>query len=295
MKKRITHSLRRILRTPWRMKAIRRNRRFQERDAVELAVGAIFRNEAIHLDEWLTFHQNVGVGHFYLYNNFSEDHYQHVLQPWVASGTVTLYDWPVKVGQFSAYRHCCRIHGDDCRWLALIDIDEFLFCPSGLDLRPTLREFEHLSGVEVWQRFFGSGGHVERPSLPVTEAYRWRAPDSQTTVKSIVNPRLVKRVCVHQSTFWSGASRDTSGQIVDSNALPTFDRLKIHHYWSRSIADLHEKVARGDASTAESRQLEQHLRFEESLNAIHDNTIESIAAQALSSKNDRRYRPSVYS
>ncbi len=146
-------------------------------------------------------------------------------------------------------------------------------------MRPTLREFGHLSGIEVWQRFFGSGGHIDRPSLGVTEAYRWRAPDSQTTVKSIVNPRLVKRVRVHQSTFWKGLSRDTSGQIVDGNAKPVFDRLKIHHYWSRSIADLHVKVARGDASTAEHRKLDQHLRFEKSLNEIYDDSIEPIVAQ----------------
>jgi hypothetical protein len=41
------------------------------------AVVAIFREEAPFLDEWLRFHDSVGVGHFNLYNNFSTERHQH--------------------------------------------------------------------------------------------------------------------------------------------------------------------------------------------------------------------------
>ena len=41
-----------------------------------VAVCAIFKNESVFLKEWLEYHLLIGVEHFYLYNNFSEDNYQ---------------------------------------------------------------------------------------------------------------------------------------------------------------------------------------------------------------------------
>jgi glycosyl transferase family 92 len=101
----------------------------------EFAVCAIFREEAPFLSEWITFHVGVGASHFYLYNNFSNDNFQSVLAPWIARGMVTLTDWPVPVGQVMAYRHCLRHARGECRWLAFLDIDEFLFSPQATDIR----------------------------------------------------------------------------------------------------------------------------------------------------------------
>src|SRR5262245_1292734 len=85
--------------------AIKRMERWRE-FRHELGVCAIFREEAPFLDEWLTFHCGVGVTHFYLYNNFSTDNFRTVLEPWIDRGVVTLIDWPVPVGQTSAYEDC---------------------------------------------------------------------------------------------------------------------------------------------------------------------------------------------
>ena len=60
----------------------------------ELALCAIFRDEARFLKEWIEFHKLVGVTTFYLYNNLSEDDYNAVLEPYIASGEVKLEQWP---------------------------------------------------------------------------------------------------------------------------------------------------------------------------------------------------------
>ena len=54
----------------------------------DLAVCAIFKNEARFLKEWIEFYKLIGVEHFYLYNNFSNDNYQDVLQPYINSKDV---------------------------------------------------------------------------------------------------------------------------------------------------------------------------------------------------------------
>jgi hypothetical protein len=269
--------LRRMLRAPVGLAARYVIPHIAPRPKHELAVCAIFREEAPFLDEWLSFHTGVGITHFYLYNNFSTDNFRQVLAPWIERGAVTLTDWPIPVGQISAYKHCVARARGECQWLAFIDIDEFLFSPQSTDITHILKDYSDLPAVEVWQLFFGSGGHATRPALPVTEAYVMRAPDTRTTVKTIANPRLVYRPDVHQHKYWYGEALDTSRQRVAKDRRPVLDVLRINHYWSRSLDDLGTKVARGDASTAQARDHGWHFDFERTLNAERDEAILPVA------------------
>jgi hypothetical protein len=243
----------------------------------ELAVCAIFREEAPFLDEWISFHVGVGATHFYLYNNFSTDNFRQVLEPWIARGTVTLNDWPKPIGQLAAYRDCIKRARFDCRWIAFIDIDEFLFSTRALDIRSILPNYQDLPGIEVWQLFFGSGGHDTRPATPVTESYLKRAPLSRTSIKTIANPRMVYKVGVHQSKYWLGKALDPSRRSVVKDQEPTLDVLRINHYWSRSLEDLQVKINRGDASVPATRDYDWHFNFEKTLNAVTDEEIIPIA------------------
>jgi hypothetical protein len=274
---RVMAALRHGLRAPigW---AIRwRERRIAAKLTHELAVCAIFREEAPFLDEWISFHLGIGASHFYLYNNFSSDNFREVLAPWIARGVVTLTDWPVEVGQLSAYRDCLGRARRECKWLAFIDIDEFLFSPQLTDIRDILKRYADLSGLIVWQPFFGSNGHVSRPAQPVTEAYVKRAPLSQISAKTIVNPRLVYKVGVHVCKYWHGDDLDTSRRPLVGGPAPVLEVLRINHYWSRSLEDLEQKIRRGDASTPVQRDTDWHFAFETSLNAETDETILPIA------------------
>lgn len=242
----------------------------------ELAICAIFREEAPFLDEWIGFHAGIGVTRFYLYNNFSTDEYRTVLAPWIERGLVSLVDWPVPVGQVPAYRDCLKRARGECRWLAFIDIDEFLFSPDAVDIRPILREYRDLPGLEVWTAVYGSNGHSTRPAMPVTEAYCRRSNDRQT-VKTVCNPRMVYKVDVHQSKFWLGGAKDPSRRRVGRDTQPNFANLRINHYWSRSLEDLAVKIARNDASTSEPRGAEWHYATERRLNEVFDDAILPIA------------------
>jgi Glycosyltransferase family 92 len=269
--------LRRTMRMPIGIAKRRMTERLQADGIHELAVCAIFREEAPFLDEWISFHVGVGATHFYLYNNFSTDHFNDVLQPWIARGIVTLIEWPVPVGQFSAYRDCIKRTRRSCRWVAFIDIDEFLFSPQTIDIRTILRRYQDLPGLEVWQAFYGSGGHDARPQMPVTEAYLKRAPLMRTTVKTIADPRQVYKVGVHQFKYWWGDALDPARRNVVKHQEPVLDLLRINHYWSRSMEDLRTKIARNDASTPVPRDPEWHFGFERGLNAETDETILPVA------------------
>src|SRR5215204_456630 len=56
-----------------------------------IAIATMFQNEAPYLKEWIEYHRLVGVKHFYLWNNQSEDDYLSVLQPYIDKGIVELF------------------------------------------------------------------------------------------------------------------------------------------------------------------------------------------------------------
>jgi hypothetical protein len=255
-----------------------RDRRARSRLEHKLVIGAIFRDEARFLDEWIAFHHRRGVGHFYLYDNGSSDDVDVALAPWLARGIVTLVRWPHRPGQKGAYRDCLRRCRNTARWLTFIDIDEFLFSPIEHDLRKILERLEDWPAIFVYAHMYGSSGHDRRPPLPVTRAYVRRALRTQPrTGKSILNPRLVRNIPnPHYMKLWAGETRDEHGRPVHFYApppegfAPTFDLLRINHYWSRSLEDLADKVRRGNALEGTARNLEAHLRGEKWMNEVED-------------------------
>ncbi len=93
----------------------------------DLAIVAIFKDEARYLKEWLDYHLLAGVEHFYLYNNDSTDNYREVLAPYVEKNLVTLIDFPGKVMQVPAYNDAVEKFRFESRYMAFIDLDEFVY------------------------------------------------------------------------------------------------------------------------------------------------------------------------
>jgi glycosyl transferase family 92 len=213
-----------------------------------LSVCAIYRDEAAYLREWIELHRLVGVERFFLYDNRSTDEHREVLAPYVEEGFVTLHDWPMPQGQLAAYEHCIAEHRAESRWIAFIDLDEFLFSPTGRPLPELLVEYEQWPAVGVNWAVFGPSGHVAKPSSPVIESYVERLNvAANRTIKSIVDPARVAHCAgVHRFTY------DRLG-TVDENQYPifggqtksvSFQRLRINHYFTKSVEEYRERTKR---------------------------------------------------
>jgi hypothetical protein len=204
-----------------------------------LAACAIFRNEARYLAEWVAFHLVVGVEHLFLYNNRSDDGYGEILEPFVAAGTVTLIDWPVYPGQNEAYDDCVRRTSGEWRWVAFIDLDEFLFSPRLRPVPELLARFEDVPGVGVPWGQFGTSGHKTPPPGLVIENYTQMRLGRRNLrqFKSVVDPAAVTK-CLGPHTF-----RYTDPAF--RGPVPRFASvhdLRVNHYFSRSEAELQAKV-----------------------------------------------------
>ena len=123
----------------------------------------IFKNEGPYLKEWIEYHKVVGIDHFYLYNNNSEDDFRSVLQPYVDSGLVTLLDWPYNQAQMACYKDCVKRFRGETKWLGFIDLDEFVTPKSTDDVYSFLQPFEKNRGaVMIYWKLFGTSGRFQR-------------------------------------------------------------------------------------------------------------------------------------
>lgn len=176
-----------------------------------LAAATVFKNEAPYLDEWLAFCVLEGVERFLLYDNGSTDNFREVLEPWIAAGIVELLDWPLhwKSGaQTRAFLDAlARLRGR-ARWAAFIDIDEFLFSPTGRPVAEMLEQYENHAGVIVNWQCYGSSGHKTKPPGLTIESYTRRARTDwprNRRVKTIVDPLLaVEPQSAHLFTVQAG-------------------------------------------------------------------------------------------
>lgn len=211
----------------------------------ELSACAIFQDEADYLKEWIEFHKLVGVQHFYLYDNESTDHFQEVLSPYIESGEVELFYYPGgKQGdwtptQLNAYNHCLKHCKGKTRWLAVIDIDEFLFPVKTNSLVAFLKKYENYGGlVAFWQMYGTSNVKKIQDSELLIEKLNWKYPKDQPVnrhVKSIVHPHRVKKFATnsHRAKY-KKAYFDVTPNGKGGNFQPIqIDEIRINHYWYR--------------------------------------------------------------
>jgi len=215
-----------------------------------LSVVAVLKDESPNLQEWLDFHLSVGIEHFYLYDNGSSDGSTEVLYPYIESGKVTYSYNTMDMCQMACYYNALTAYKDQSKWMAFIDLDEFLFAPGG-DLKERLKDFEPYPGVAVNEVFFGSNGHETRPPGGVLLNYTKRRKTPDKHIKSIVQPAHTLCPAGNPHSFFY-----TGGQPVNEKKEPCLspfnepgsaDLFRINHYWVKSKEEYKVKLTRGRA------------------------------------------------
>ena len=259
----------------------------------DLAVVAIFKNEARYLKEWLDYHLLAGVDHFFLYNNDSSDDFREVLAPYVKKNLVTLTDWPGKLMMYPAYYDAIEKFRFTCRFMAFIDLDEFIFPKNkpggGISevVDKILSRYSNAAGLGINWQCFGSNGHEKADySRGVLERFTRRAPsDWESDVgkagnffkKVIDNPRLIRyRINPHFSYYFD------ENYVVNSNGEPMhpwygsepilIDKIVINHYYTKSREEFEKKkMPKGSCCMNYDYVMENFYKFDR--NEIFDDGI----------------------
>ena len=251
-----------------------------------MAICAIFKNEGPYLAEWVAFHRLMGVDEFYLYDNASTDDWQRVLLPDLKAGRVRVQPWSVspRHAQLTAYRHCLEQQRARARWIAFIDVDEFLFSPTGQSLPQVLSDFAGHPGVVAAWRVYGTSGRKAPPSGLVTESYLTRAADDHflsTYGKPIVDPRRTISLVQSPHCFhhydprkpWRLAPPVDELGAPFSGQCSSADFLRINHYYSKSEAEAIAKWRRGSVTHDAPQVVPLEQFLDPRLNEVRDDVI----------------------
>jgi hypothetical protein len=267
-----------------------------------LTIGCVLRDETErNILEWIIYHRHLGVEHFYLCDNESRVPVISVIEKFGLGHACTVHRisgecrgyWPDK--QAGIYDFFVRTYGQGCFWMALIDVDEFIFPIRGQTIPDVLRIFENAGGLAVRWTTFGSNGHLVHPEGKLQiEAYTKRVPDevlgdkaegNSVWVKTIIRPPFVRQCGPHQPRLYRSdkATVDERFGRVESDmhglAQSRVRLITINHYFLRSRADYDAKVQRNrfgmadyltnkeefwrgveDRATEEDRRILCHLR-----------------------------------
>ena len=229
-----------------------------------LAIAAIIKNEAPYILEWLSYHHAAGVTKFYIYDNGSTDDTIKILQPFIKSGVVELIDCPLKAGQLQAYQDAIVRSRFVCKYLAIIDADEFLVSVDGeslpAEVEKLMEKYPAAAGIGARWRCFGSSGEKKYRQEEVVKRFLWRAVDEFSPnchIKSIFNPRLALYMPTphHVQFIWGRCLMSMAGNIVPSYQLHEMQDGGIftYHYFVKSMEEFSAKVKRGTADGTTER------------------------------------------
>lgn len=253
---------------------------------IDFAICAMFKDEALFLKEWVEFHRLIGAKRFYLYNNLSSDNYKEVLEPYIKDNIVVLIDWPVNSNdwlwlQNACYENTLQLTRGKVKWVAFLDLDEFLYSPMSKSLPNLLKDYDQFGGVCVNWQIYGTSNVYQIPKDGLQSEYLiYKALPTygaNYSIKSIVQPDRTAdcKNGPHCFSYYTPYYQvNTNKEKFDGPLSPKvlIDKIRINHYWTRDIKYFTEiKIARRQKLGWGG--LDQLIEETKSYNAVKDDSI----------------------
>ena len=175
--------------------------------------------------------------------------------------------------QYDAYNDALNRYGKNYKYMAFLDLDEFIYCQA--DFRQLLdKTFEenHVGGLGINWRIFGSANHKSRPDGLVLENYLYRAEDNfkkNLHIKSVIKAYTVIGFCdPHAPVYMPGyysVSADGEKLKGSFSKRVSIEKIAINHYFTKSYDEFVTKRNRGKADQVKMRPMsdfEEHDKNE---------------------------------
>jgi hypothetical protein len=221
-------------------------------------VVCIAKYEDPYIEEWVRYNFKLGFDHVTVYDN-------GLTLRWLPSrfpGQVTVVPWGGASQQIPAYNDFLARRSDEELWAAFIDIDEFIVLKRHPDIKLMISECSagHGGALAINWVYYGSNGHLEQTYQPVTQRFTRRGLGIDPHVKCIAYIPHVASMDIHCPALKASyVQYDCDGRVFSGpfNKAGNLDIARINHYFTKSLAEFREKVARGRADTLTPRSLSE--------------------------------------
>ncbi|HYW01736.1 MAG TPA: glycosyltransferase family 2 protein [Candidatus Acidoferrum sp.] len=243
-----------------------------------LTVCSVVKDEP-YLPEWVEYHRLVGVEQICLYDGGTFTA-ASVLKKQIAEGFVKIIMFPGANVQLSAYNHYLKHYGDQSRWIAFIDADEFVVPKTSNDLRILLQNYEEFGGLGVSWLIFGSSYHIYPTSGLQIENYTLRSRNDfkeNRHIKSIVQSDCVLTTTGNAHAFVYNPRYYCVNEAYEPISGPfsrnTTEVIQLNHYHLRSYTDFLNKMQRGPADGVSYLKPERFFQCDRVANEVYDDCI----------------------
>ena len=211
-------------------------------------------NAGKFLKEWVTYHSNIGVDKFIIYDNDSNDNLKSVVEELNGKGyNITTMFWVWPKTQEAGYSHSAVYGKDSCTWMMYVDVDEFVFSPSWsasskpskdmlkslLPRVPSSSSSSHhrlIGQVSIRCNEFGPSNQHSHPIKGVTQGYTcrmWAEQRHKSIVQlDAVDPTLLN--AIHHFGLKSNYKTKTLN----------LDKAVVNHYKYQAWAEFQNKFRR---------------------------------------------------
>jgi hypothetical protein len=240
---------------------------------MKLAVTCCIKDEAPYIIDWVAHYLALGFTDIVIFQNDSVDGtdalcaalanagYIHYIDNSDPNAAPELYrDHPAQRRALNWAKHIDALQ--DADYMLSVDIDEYLELPTDGTFPALLARLEYPDIVSFAWRMFGSSGHTEFNTAPVTERFAQAAtPDDLGSnrpfkqMKSAYRPKLPKRYDIHgpvlrkdqDATWVTPNGRDIPDSTVHTINNFDYTFANLRHYHVKSQAEFMLKIVRGVA------------------------------------------------
>ena len=170
------------------------------------------RDASKFVPDWVRYHRRIGIDHFYIFDNNSSE-------PYLQDPDVEYISFPWKKSQFQALTYGVHVVRSRCQWLAVFDVDEFIY-PRGAGSVP-----EMLAGLdrgdvgEITLRMLtmSSTDLVHCPNASVPEGYIYRRKNATADAKAPKSISWVEGLDghhVHNGIFRKGYKKSRRVEVA---------------------------------------------------------------------------------
>ena len=214
----------------------------------------IFKNEEEYLEEWLDYHIKQGIDRFYLYCNDENIEKYNYLSTEKYKKFIKLINWTDKKNegvntiQRQAYFDCVSKYSNECKYLMMLDTDEFLVNKEQdntvIDFVKKLN-YNNTKALKVQRYNFGSNGKIKKPFGGVIENYT-KHEKICSSFKTIANTSFIDKTKqffgVHDFNFINKNGDIYNKYLNYDSAFPNGCKeenineipLIINHYFTKS-------------------------------------------------------------
>jgi hypothetical protein len=254
----------------------------------------VFKNESHILSEWIQHYLIRGVDHIYLVNDNSTDSYEYILKQFADKVTVFNNDIIYNnVGRqtkiYDKYFHPLLT---ETKWMAILDLDEFLYSPTNETFTDILNKYNNIEQIKIDWLHFGSNGHKHQP-ISVTAGFTKRSEFSTNVIYYAYKCIFKTSALISFDVHINNVNGTTIHLNYNDNNIPS---LVINHYNIQSY-DFYIKVkgTRGDINNwfdSQNLKRNEELFYKLDKNEVTDlrlfeqNKSKIIFSHNLSSTND---------